>query len=33
VPGAVYKTIVGVTRLVPRSLLRALAARSASGRG
>ncbi|HWN26200.1 MAG TPA: SDR family NAD(P)-dependent oxidoreductase, partial [Actinomycetospora sp.] len=33
VPGVVYKTIVGVTRLVPRSLLRALAARSGSGRG
>jgi len=33
VPGAVYKTIVGVTRVMPRSLLRVLAGRSASGRG
>jgi short-subunit dehydrogenase len=33
VPGAVYKAIVGVTRLVPRSLLRAVSARSGSGRG
>jgi short-subunit dehydrogenase len=33
VPGTVYKAIVGVTRVVPRALLRALAARSASGRG
>ena len=33
VPGVVYKMIVGVTRLVPRSLLRALASRSGSGRG
>lgn len=33
VPGAVYKTIVGATRMVPRALLRALAARTATGRG
>ncbi len=33
VPGVLYKTIVGVARVVPRGLLRAAAARSASGRG
>jgi uncharacterized protein len=33
VPGTVYKAIVGVTRVVPRALLRAMAARTATDRG
>ena len=33
VPGAVYKTIVGVTRVPPRACCAPWRARSASGRG
>jgi uncharacterized protein len=33
VPGAVYKVIVGVARVAPRSVLRKIATRTASGRG
>jgi hypothetical protein len=33
IPGAIYKGIYAVTRIVPPSLVRRLASRSASGRG
>ncbi|RBY88772.1 SDR family oxidoreductase [Blastococcus sp. TF02A-26] len=33
IPGAVYKGVYAITRIVPPSLVRRLAARSASGRG
>ena len=33
IPGAVYKAVYAVTRIVPPSLVRRLASRSANGRG